>query len=146
MRNLFVFLLLSVTCLAYAQVPKPVKWTFSLDAKNDGKAEFKATASIEKGWNIYSVYMGNDGPVPTSFDFTTIEGGSLDGKIIEVSKAMKAMDPLFDMEVIKFKEEAIFTNAVKGGKGLKLSGSVMYMCCDSARCLPPTTQAFNLSL
>jgi hypothetical protein len=146
MKTLFVCIFTLVSSITYCQTPKPVKWTFDLVGKNESNSQFKAIAKIDKGWNIYSVYMSDEGPIPTSFDFKKVEGGELEGKVIELSNAIKSIDPLFDMEVVKFKEEAIFTQAIKGSKGLKLQGSVMYMCCDSNRCLPPTTEVFNLSL
>jgi hypothetical protein len=146
MKILFVCFLTLVSSISYCQIPKPVKWSFGIEVKNEGSAQFKAVAKIEKGWNIYSVYMSDEGPIPTAFDFEKLVGGALEGKVIEVSHAIKSVDPLFDIEVIKFKDEAIFTQAIKGGKGLKLEGTVVYMCCDSNRCLPPTTEVFNLSL
>ncbi len=148
MRRLGLFLFLFIGFNAFSQdaTPSPVKWGFELKKSKDDKVEFVASAKIEKGWNIYSVYMGQDGPIPTEFVFDKIENGSLEGKIVEHSTPIKVHDEMFDMEVIKFKEMAKFSQTIASKNGLKLQGEVLFMCCDSKRCLPPTTEKFNLSL
>ena len=135
---LFFFSLLSM-----AQ-KSPVSWSFSLDKTQAQTSEFKATAQINKGWNIYAVYMSDEGPIPTSFTFDQVQNGVMDGKIKEMSKSIKGFDELFEMEVVKFKEEAVFTQAFTTTGALQVKGSVTFMCCDSERCLPPATVQFDL--
>ncbi len=125
----------------------PVKWSFDLKKTDSSKAEFVAKADISKGWNIYSVYMGPDGPVPTAFTFDNDAKSILDGNIVEKSDKISAYDELFEMQVIKFKNEAIFSQLVNhSNQNLSLKGNVLFMCCDSQRCLPPTSVPFDLKL
>ena len=131
--------------VAFAQ-NSPVSWDFSLNKTSESKAEFLAKANIAKGWNIYGVYMGNDGPVPTSFDFTEITLASLDGNIVEKSLKISVYDDLFEMDVIKFKEQAEFVQSINAKSGTKIKGTVLFMCCDSKRCLPPASVPFDLKL
>jgi hypothetical protein len=150
MKLSFLFILLFSAYFGSSQsktqeTPSPVKWSFNLVKSANNSAEFLATADISKGWNIYSVYMGEDGPVPTSFSFDNIDGGILKGKIVEKSHKISAFDELFSMEVIKFKEKAEFSQLLDG-QNISLKGTVMYMCCDSQRCLPPTSVPFALKL
>ncbi len=125
----------------------PVKWSFELKNKSGGKAEFIAKADISKGWNIYSVYMEDGGPVPTSFTFDEVVRGSLEGQIVEKSEKIAAYDDLFEMNVVKFKNIAEFSQVVANLDGnIKLKGNVLFMCCDSQRCLPPSKIPFDLKL
>ena len=82
--NKIIFSLLAITSLnLYSQKhPNPVKWDFELVSKSTDKSEFKAIATINPGWNIYAVYMSDEGPIPTSFTFETIENGELEDKIV----------------------------------------------------------------
>jgi hypothetical protein len=132
-----------LACCSLNAQNSPVKWSFKLNKLNNEKAEFYAKADIEKGWNIYSVYMGEDGPIPTSFSFDEIINGKIEGKVIEKSEKITVHDDLFDMQVIKFKDIAEFTQSLSGSN-LSVKGSVVYMCCDSKRCLPPTEVNFDL--
>lgn len=125
----------------------PVKWSFDIKKASADKAEFQATADISSGWNIYSVYMEDGGPIPTSFNFDKIENGKIEGNVIEKSQKITAFDNLFEMNVIKFKDKAEFTQAITNiESGFKVKGFVYYMCCDSQRCLPPTKAEFDLKL
>ncbi|MBK8701638.1 MAG: hypothetical protein IPN29_19625 [Saprospiraceae bacterium] len=133
------------TSMANAQKP-PVKWSFELNKSGQGTVSFTAVAQIENGWNIYGVYMSDEGPIPTAFDFEKIENGVLDGHIIEKSEKISAYDELFEMDVIKFKKKAEFDQLFKGKEGLKVAGTVTYMACDSKKCLPPASVPFELKL
>lgn len=149
MKKLF-FVLLGIASLDIVaqKLPSPVKWKFDLVSKGKEKAEFVATASIDQGWNIYAVYMSDEGPVPTSFTFASVINAELEGDIVEKSKPIKGFDPLFDMEVIKFKEKAEFSQMVNFVQSNKthLQGFVTFMSCDSQKCLPPVDVPFSVKL
>lgn len=142
------FAIFILNSLAMMAQQSPVQWNFDIVSAGDNIAEFKATATITPGWNIYAVYMSDEGPIPTSFTFEDVKNGKLEGEIVEKSKQIKGFDPLFDMEVIKFKGKAEFSQSVKkdaGGK-TQLQGYVTYMTCDNHKCLPPVDVPFNVKL
>ncbi len=117
----------------------PVTWTFeakNLDADN---VEVIATATMQKSWVLYSQFTDDNGPIPTSF----IVNG-LEVKFDEKSKALKEFDNMFDVEVIKFKNKAVFTKTFAIKKGDTISGYVTFMTCDGAKCLPPADVNFDL--
>jgi hypothetical protein len=43
-----------IALVSSGQILKPVKWTFSVEQKNKEEATLIFSASIEKGWHIYS--------------------------------------------------------------------------------------------
>jgi len=125
----------------------PVSWSFGAEHLGDSKYLIKFTAEIDKNWVVYSQYLEEGGPVPTGFYFTENADVKLVGKVEEKSKAIKNMDELFGMEVVKFKDKAEFEQiVVLNADAATLSGELEYMTCDGAKCLPPTTIEFNIKI
>jgi thiol:disulfide interchange protein DsbD len=98
-----------------------------------------ATATMQKTWVLYSQFTDDNGPIPTSFIVNDAEV-----KFEEKSKALKEYDDMIEVEVIKFKDKAVFTKKFPIKKGESISGYVTYMTCDGEKCLPPTDVAFDL--
>ena len=130
-------LLLSLASLQ-AQKISPVKWTFEIKKINNTDYEIMATAEINTGWTIYSQFTNDNGPVPTSFTL-----GSDTVSFEEKSKSTKEYDPLFEVDVIKFKNKAVFTKTIKRTDKTEVNGYVTYMTCDGEKCLPPTDVDFS---
>ncbi len=143
--NMSVFVLLfslwsSGGTTLYGQKSSPVSWIFELKKINTSEYEIIATASIKKDWLLYSQFTDDTGPVPTQFvledEVVTFE---------EKSKSLKEFDPMFDVDVIKFKEMAVFSKKVHRSEKKNISGYVTYMTCDGTKCLPPADVNFNLN-
>src|SRR5690606_26877123 len=117
----------------------PVTWTFNYQEKGD-KITVTATAKIAKNWSVYSQFTEDNGPIPTSFYI-----GDVKVVFKEKSKPVKQIDALFEVEVIKFKNEAVFTYEIEKKLLSAREGRVEYMCCDDEKCLPPTDVAFKIS-
>lgn len=128
-----------------AQNLSPVKWEFEVNQIEDGSYNLVTTAKMEGEWAIYSQHTGEGGPVPLEFSYE--EGVELKGDTEENSKAIKKMSELFEVEVIKYKKEAIFTQnfSLKEGHS-SIKGTLTFMCCDNLRCLPPTEVAFDVAI
>lgn len=124
----------------------PVSWTS--DVQKTGETEYTVNfkATIEKGWAIYSQFVGDGGPIPTSLTFNTDDNAKLVDKATETSAhKIDGMDPVFQMEVTKFKEEVTFTQKLTINDPAKpLTGYLTYMACNDERCLPPTDVAFRI--
>lgn len=151
MRKLLTlsFLLVLASAL-FGQIYNPVKWSFSSNQLNGSEFNLVYTATIEKGWYVYSQYLeSEDGPVKTSFNYDKGSHFSLVGKNTETSDHRKELnDPLFDnMRVIKFSDKVVFTQKVKVTDFSKpISGYLEFMTCNNERCLPPTEVDFSFSL
>ena len=64
MRKIISFLLLSFVVYALqAQIKDPVKFKTELTALSDTEAEVVFTATMDKGWHVYSTDLG-DGLFP----------------------------------------------------------------------------------
>ena len=134
-----------VTSFAFSQNTEPVSWGFEVTQNEDASYTFKATAKMKGDWAIYSQHTEEGGPIPLKFTYE--DGVSLVGETVEETEAIKKMSELFEIEVIKFKKEAVFTQIFKPEKGQSsIKGTLTFMCCDSKRCLPPTDVPFDVAL
>jgi major membrane immunogen (membrane-anchored lipoprotein) len=104
MKRLFTFslLLLFLASASFAQILTPVKWKFDVEKINDTEFKLKYTATIDKGWTVYSQFTSEDGPVPTSINYEEMSGIELVGKASEKGAKKEGMDAYFGVNVVKF--------------------------------------------
>ena len=63
------FLLLCCVLGMSAEIQKPVTWSFSSKQISDTEFNLVLTANVDNNWHLYSQFIGEGGPVPTSFKF-----------------------------------------------------------------------------
>ncbi|CAH8282155.1 thiol:disulfide interchange protein DsbD [Mariniflexile fucanivorans] len=139
MKKIITFLIFIAAFASHAQVLKPVKWTTSVNKISDTEYELVATATIDKGWHLYSQTVPEDGPIATSFTFEGNTNYLKKGNTSE-DKGHTVQDPVFDMEITYFDKKANFKQRIKlkGKVPFVVKGTVEFMVCDDSRCLPPT--------
>ena len=132
---------------AAAQVLEPVQWSFSAKRINATGAELTFTATIEKGWYLYSQNIPEGGPVPTSFIFDESSDYELIGETSEPVPIEK-YDEIFLMDLKFFDGKPVFTQKIKPltSASFKVTGYLEFMCCDNTRCLPPTPIDFEITV
>ncbi|WP_299128948.1 cytochrome c biogenesis protein CcdA [uncultured Winogradskyella sp.] len=146
---LYCLLLVCFSFTLQAQILEPVKWKSEVEKISDTEFNLIFKAQIDDGWYIYSQNkIDEDGFAPvTYFDFVdagkayTLEGGTSEPDVKPI------FDDIFEENVVKFKEKAMFKQRVKVLKpNLKrIEVYVEYQTCDSAKCIPGD-HTFNLSL
>ena len=127
----------------------PVSWTFNAKKIDDKTFEVHMTASIQKGWHLYSQNQPEDAiAIPTSFTITANPLFKLDGKIKEVGKIEKFTDKELGLSANQYSNNVDFVQVVtlKGNAKTSVSGNVEYQTCDDKKCLPPKTVNFNIAL
>jgi thiol:disulfide interchange protein DsbD len=130
-----------------AKIYDPVKWSYSSEKINDKEFNLIITAKIEKGWHLYSQFIEEGGPVPTSFKFKQSADYKLVGKVSESPKAVTAFDKNFDMEIAWHKEQVVFKQGISLKNPVEsISGVLEFMVCNDERCLPPTEIEFQIPL
>ncbi|MDO9037853.1 MAG: cytochrome c biogenesis protein CcdA, partial [Lutibacter sp.] len=124
---------------SFAQIHDPVKWSTSTQKISETEYDLIVTATIEAKWHLYSQNVPADGPIPTSFSFKTSPDFKLIGKTTE-EKGVSSYDPVFEMQIKYFENKATFKQRIKvlSEKSFKIAGTVEFMVCDDASCLPPT--------
>ena len=147
MRKIISFLLLSFVVYALqAQIKDPVKFKTELTSLSDTEAEVVFTATIDKGWHVYSTDLGDGGPISATFNVDNKSGVELVGKLKPVGKEVATFDKLFEMKVRYFENTAKFVQKVKfTGGAYAIEGYLEYGACDDESCLPPTQVPFKFS-
>lgn len=144
---LFSVVALLLFCSSYAQIHEPVKWSFNKEKISDSEYNLIFKASIDEGWHLYSQFIEDGGPIPTSFSFTE----SPDYQLIETTiepKSEEEWDPNFEMTLKYFSGEVTFVQAIKvlNSEALTVEGSLEFMACDNSQCLPPEIQEFKINV
>lgn len=128
--------------------PDPVKWSVTTARVADGEWEVRFRAEILDGWYLYSQELSGDmGPMPTQILFDTVPRATLKGRPTEIGgKVIQGHDPIFDMEVKKFKGHALFTQRVLlNDPAIILTGKVEFMTCDDKACIFPDPLFFQVN-
>ncbi len=144
--NIILFILILAGGSLFSQILEPVKWTISKEKVNEDEWDLIFRADIDKRWNVYGLEVEDGGPVPTSVWYEENDQISLIGDPVESGSRKEGMDPVFQMNVVKFLADKpyILIQRVKVlDKGQPLSGYLTYMTCDDEQCLPPTDVEFS---
>ena len=137
-----LIIILFFTAFGHAQIHNPVKWQTSTEKISASEFDLIITATIDKGWHIYSqkVPEDGDGPIPTSFSFKNVENQfELVGKTKE-GEGHEAYDDVFEMDIKYFETKAIFKQRIKvlTDSKITINETLEFMVCDDTNCLPPT--------
>ena len=147
MKKLFlIFFLACINFLASAQIYDPVSWKFAAENITDKEATLVITANIEPGWHVYSQYIEEGGPIPTSFKFQE-KGFTRVGSVTESPKAISAFDPNFNMQIAWHKNQVRFSQKIKLLQpNIEVKGTLEFMVCNDTNCLPPEEVPFSISV
>jgi len=139
--------LLLFSFVSFSQDLQPAKWQFSKEKIGADEYLLHFDVKLDKGWNIYSQLISDEGPVPTSFHFEKNKKIELVGKAEETGEHIKeGKDAIFEIYLKKFSGSARFSQKVKALKGAKeLTGYLEFMVCDDEKCLPPSQVQFSFS-
>ncbi|MFM2307598.1 MAG: hypothetical protein RLZZ367_2267 [Bacteroidota bacterium] len=132
---------------AAAQIVTPVKWSWKAEPFAKGEYKLTFTAKIDAKWHTYSQYIGDGGPVKTTFTFEKNPAVEVVGKTSERGgKVHDGHDPVFDMQLKYFEDLMICEQVVKIKADTKLKGTLEFMACDDHQCLPPDLIEFAFDL
>lgn len=148
-RFFFAILTLVFTVSVFSQNYSPTSWEYSVEKISDSDYLIKLTVTLQEGYSIYSQYaVEEDGFAPqTYFEFKNQEGNyKLIGKTSEPDAKPK-YDKLFDENVKKFKDKAIFSQLISliNPDFNLVVITAEYQTCNDERCiLGDDTFKFNL--
>ncbi|MEQ3235640.1 protein-disulfide reductase DsbD family protein [Bacteroides cellulosilyticus] len=146
MKKILSICLLLIAVVAQAQIQEPVKFQSELKTLAAGEAEIVFTATIDKGWHVYSTDLGDGGPISATFNVEKISGATVVGKLQPKGKEIASYDKLFEMNVRYFESTAQFVQKLKlTGGDYKIEGFLEFGACNDENCLPPTQVEFNFS-
>ncbi len=145
MKRIFTVLVsLFLVQASFAQILKPVKFSYNVVKKSSTLFEVHVKALVDPTWHIYSIYNPDGGAVATSLTFTNAKAV---GKAKESGKMKTVYEDAFKLNQKYFENSVDFIQLVKVRPGTKeVSGSVEYMVCNDHQCLPPKTIPFEIAL
>lgn len=144
--SLLLGMVLMFFCVAQAQIENPIKWKVDFNTTSDTEAEIVFSATVEKGWHLYSTNIPDGGPVPTTINFDEKTGIELVGALTPVGKTVTLFEDAFGLDVTYFENEGKFVQKVKFvSKEYKVEGYLEYMACNDENCLPPQPVDFSYS-
>ncbi len=144
-RTLIIALFLSLSATVFGQ-DNPVRWTFSL-GESGGTHAVLAEAKVADGWYIYSQFLADGGPIPTTFDLESSSAIELVGKPTESGEKISGFDEYFGMDVTKYAKQASFSQGFMAKDGAdQVVGTIRFMACTNKKCLPPTEVDIALPL
>lgn len=132
-----LFVITLCVIAAQAQMLNPVKWTKSIKMTDDKNGVITFTATIDKGWHLYSNDTPEGGPIPLSIKWDKKEGVKLVGGL-KPSKAPATIDDeMFGMKVRQWDGSVTLTQKfTTTADRYKIEGEVNYQACNDSGCLP----------
>lgn len=123
----------------------PINWSIGAVALGGDEYELVFKAQIDEGWVTYSQFLeGPDGPQSTAFEVDSANAVMV-GPGTEEGHKIEGYDEMFEMQIIKFKDEAVFRHKVKvKDKTQPVTGYFTFMACDNTKCLPPKDVDFSI--
>jgi len=149
MKKILLFGLAVLTGnLIMAQSSKEVSWSYSAKKVADKLYEIHMTATIGGNYHMYAQNPGGEGPIPTSFKFTSNPLFITDGKIKEAGKLVKKFESAWGHDVLYYEKTVDFVQVVKLKSNVKtsLAGTVEFMVCNDSQCLPPANVDFKVNI
>lgn len=146
---IFFLSLLNVSFNADAQSDQKVKWQFTTVKKGDKLYEVRFTATIEKGWHLYSQQQSADAiALPTSISFSKNPLLEIKGKLREEGRLFDEVEAATRSRSRYYLNKVVFIQQVLVKKNIKtsLSGDIEFMVCDDRQCLPPGVVKFSVKL
>ncbi len=141
-----VLFLLVIAVATRAQIQDPVKFKTELKTGSGAEAEMIFSATIDKGWHVYSTNLGNNGPTEASLHVNKMEGAELVGKLTARGKEIASFDEMFGMNVRYFENSVQFVQKVKFTKPeYDIDAYVEWGACNDEMCLPPGEAALKAS-
>ncbi|PSK94867.1 protein-disulfide reductase DsbD domain-containing protein [Taibaiella chishuiensis] len=110
---------------------------------------FKATlsATIKKGWHIYTATPGGDGSqVPTKVSFHSNPHIRLTGKLAVTGKVRTEEIKELDYSINYYENKVSFSQNLEAGANTVLEAAVEFQACNDVKCLVLTVEKFNLEI
>lgn len=144
-RNWLFLFLLSFVGLFQSQIKNPVKFKYSVNLVTENTYEAVLSATMEKGWHIYSKDLPEDSGIPTEMKVSG-DNVILVGKVLEVGKKHEEFSEAFGAQIVYFSNSVQFKQKFKLKDPTKPANAITeitYQTCDDRVCLAPNTLEFE---
>lgn len=129
-----------------AAVAQEMPVHFSTTQKRVGDDELAVTfsATIDKGWHLYSTGLGDIGPTSAELHTEKAEGVKPIGTLRARGKEINEYDDMFGARLRYFENSVTFEQRYKiTGERYAVAGYLLYGACNDQMCLPPSQVEFS---
>ena len=139
-------MLLAMAQGVMAQMSMPVHFSVKQQQSSPEVVDVVFTASIDKGWHVYSTNLPDGGPTSATFHDEGSTGAKPQGALQARGKEISEDDKLFDMKVRYFEQSVTFVQRYKvTDKEYHIKGYLEYGACNDEMCMPPTSVEFDFT-
>ncbi|MGN6436487.1 MAG: hypothetical protein ACTHMM_08125 [Agriterribacter sp.] len=127
---------------------QPVEWSFFSKKINNSDYEVHLTATIEKGWFIYSQFSSKNGPAPTEITVAPAKEIKLSKNFDEqgVVQKRRSADQNTKIQVFENQVDFVQVISVRGNQKPTLEGAVSFVASNGSQTLPRFTVNFAVPL
>lgn len=146
LKNFILLILALLSSVVSAQIKDPVKFKYTVNTLANGEYEAVLTASVDKGWHIYSQDLPQDSGIPTEMKVSSKDGITLIGKVVEAGKKHSEFSEAFGAQIVYYSNTAQFKQKFKLKDKVKSAlvvAEITYQTCDDRICLAPNTLEFE---
>lgn len=126
-----------------------VQWTFTANKITNRIYDIHVTATIDKGWHIYSQSQPKDAiAVPMLIMVVQNKYVTHVGGFKEIGNKIHYHDPILDIYDYRYEDVVDFTKKVVLNADIKteLEGTVLYQVCNDEMCYNPIPIEFKIKL
>jgi len=113
LKNFILLMLALLSSVVSAQIKDPVKFKYTVNTLANGEYEAVLTASVDKGWHIYSQDLPQDSGIPTEMKVSSKDGITLIGKVVEAGKKHSEFSEAFGAQIVYYSNTAQFKQKFK---------------------------------
>ncbi|MDR3272791.1 MAG: thioredoxin family protein [Flavobacteriaceae bacterium] len=147
MKKLF-WLFVFFNIFVQAQIKNPVQWKSELKHIQDNTYEAIFTATLEKGWHLYSRDIKIENAIPTEFSYPDNPNIRLIGKTQEIGKKEEKYSDVFGGTLVYYSNRAEYRQEfeVLGTQPVTFEADVEFQICNDKVCLAPDGQNFSFQV
>lgn len=113
-----------------------IQWRFSSIEQSGSEWKLLFTATVDRGWHLYSQSIEEGGPMPTLVRFDKVNNYKLVGKVRERGDVRSSYDSTFMMNVSWYEGQVVFSQRVRVRSKTKVTGEIAYSVCSDHTCIP----------
>lgn len=144
MKKLLWLLLLCQVQPLFAQIKEVVNWKYQVNKIDNEEYEAVLTATIEKGWHLYSKDLPPETGIPTKVEISTEHILPI-GDVMEVGKRKSEFSEAFGAQIVYYSDSAKFIQRfrlVNPESDVDVRTQITFQACDDRICLAPNTLEF----
>ncbi|TKC12684.1 sugar transporter [Pedobacter polaris] len=134
-KTALVFVFMFFNYIAFAQLEKPITWSYQATRVNKTEAILYLKAKLDRNWHVYAQNIKSDA-MRMRFTFSPSKDFILVGKT-EEPQPIKKYDKTVKLDLAYFEKEVVFKQRIKLNKASTIvKTKVEFMVCNDKQCLP----------